>query len=368
MTYNKNCSYTAYATFTRETLLRICPDDVCRWMNYCALGEPDPSGDAKPVHGRDLTLEYAKKALDGGRIVCRFLQDVFSKGDFHKLKQGNLGTHSLYKGAATCASWSGLPKDNINRHGRWHDVATAALAGPLGSCIYVLKKGVQSVMDTLLVDQITKDVARFLALPLPWASLVSNGSFNYKLVPAELKQRVVQAYANAGGNAATNPVRRVPIRVSRDGAQLELIELQDGASGASEAAPTEPTQADTSADSTRMEFAALHTQAFASYASLAVLPKQHKDLYEIWHDFAFGLGGSKAAKHFTSVERGPNKFVFSRRKAFWDVATYLVRAGFTSDVAIDKVYAAYGRQRSVTGILLQMRYGRKHSGHPELGE
>lgn len=32
-------------------------------MNYCALGEPDPSGDAKPVHGRDLTLEYAKKAL-----------------------------------------------------------------------------------------------------------------------------------------------------------------------------------------------------------------------------------------------------------------------------------------------------------------
>lgn len=106
-----------------------------------------------------------------------------------------------------------------------------------------------------------EDVARFLALPLPWASLVSNGSFNYKLVPAELKQRVVQAYANAGGNAATNPVRRVPIRVSRDGAQLELIELQDGASGASEAAPTEPTQADTSADSTRMEFAALHTQA-----------------------------------------------------------------------------------------------------------
>ena len=56
-----------------------------------------------------------------------------------------------------------------------------------------------------------------------------------------------------------------------------------------------------------------------------------------------GLNGCKPAKEFTLEERGKVKSVYCRRKVFWDVITLLVNAGHTSEVAIDKVYANYGR-------------------------
>ncbi|ETK92639.1 hypothetical protein L915_04046 [Phytophthora nicotianae] len=70
------------------------------------------------------------------------------------------------------------------------------------------------------------------------------------------------------------------------------------------------------------------------------LSKRPKDLFEPWHEYEFGYTGVKQARDFTSVERGANKFVDSRRKVFWDEVAGLVRAGFTSDAAIDKVRAA----------------------------
>ncbi|KAG1689228.1 hypothetical protein DVH05_002722 [Phytophthora capsici] len=274
--------YASDATFTREVLLKITPEDVCKWVNYRAFGEAYPSEGAKPVCARSSTLAYAKKAIssfmprvavpwdpvrkegnptrselvnkviktvkrfevrrqgvqsaarrpieydefinlldlvhsaegkgtlpyvvssvltlqwhmitriddmmqlkfdsfspnvqhpgtlmcqlrwskniseerdapeqilmgsldprvcvllnlavhvemttsnseyvfgnsvDGDRVVRRFLQDKFDDAAFYKLKEGNLGTHSLRKGAATYGSRSGLPKDFINRRG-----------------------------------------------------------------------------------------------------------------------------------------------------------------------------------------------------------------------------------------------------------
>ncbi|OWZ22772.1 hypothetical protein PHMEG_0002469, partial [Phytophthora megakarya] len=603
MTFTDDRSYASDGSFDSETLLKISPEDVCRWMNFRAFGEPDPSEDAKPINARSSTLEYAKKAIsafmprstvpwdpirkegnptrsdpvnkviksvkrfevrregvqsaarrpieyaeflellglvrasttkgwlkylvggvltlqwhlitriddmmklkfdsfapnvqypgtltcqlrwskniseerdapeqillgsldprvcvllniavyleasgkestseylfgnaqDGDRVVRRFLQEVFNSRDFHKLKPGNLGTHSLRKGAATYGSRSGLPKDYINRRGRWRTrksivdvyidntqpypdaVAAATLAGPLGPCLYVLKKGVACVTDTLLVDHIASsimqrmddNVARVLALPLLWAALVADGSFEHDLIPKEMKERIVRAYVKVGGNTATNPVSRVPIHVSGDGSQLKLVELQEENTG--EALEHSLGGMDTS----RKEFAAVHSQLFSVQRQVSevmnetlrlrtemqrgqqkmlsvlrriaiqpiqrptelqdetvrprtvTLSKRPKDLYELWHEFEFGLNGAKAAKLFTAAERGGNKFAYSRRKTFWDVVVYLVRAGFTSDVAIDKVYAAYGRQHSVTSILLQMRSDRRTGGHPELRE
>ncbi|KAJ8550596.1 hypothetical protein ON010_g10473 [Phytophthora cinnamomi] len=63
MSFHDGCNYTTNASFTREDLLNISPEDVCRWINYSAFGEPDPSDDAKPVRARSSTLEYAKKAI-----------------------------------------------------------------------------------------------------------------------------------------------------------------------------------------------------------------------------------------------------------------------------------------------------------------
>ncbi|KAL3666787.1 hypothetical protein V7S43_008407 [Phytophthora oleae] len=98
----------------------------------------------------------------------------------------------------------------------------------------------------------------------------------------------------------------------------------------------------------------------------ARLSKRPKDLYELWHEYQVGCGDLKAAKDFTTIGRGANKFAYSRRKVFWDVVSSLVRSGFTSDTAIDKVYSVYGRQLSVTNVLVALRADRMRGGHPSL--
>ncbi|KAL3664985.1 hypothetical protein V7S43_010160 [Phytophthora oleae] len=99
---------------------------------------------------------------------------------------------------------------------------------------------------------------------------------------------------------------------------------------------------------------------------VARLSKRPKDLFQLWHEYQVGCGDLKAAKDFTPIERGANKFAYSRRKVFWDVVANLVRSGFTSDAAIDKVYSVYGRQIAVLNILKALRADRMRGGHPSL--
>merc|ERR1712150_375032 len=98
----------------------------------------------------------------------------------------------------------------------------------------------------------------------------------------------------------------------------------------------------------------------------ARLSRCPKTLFDLWHEYQFGLSGCKPAKEFTLIERGKAKSVYCRRKVFWDVVVKLVNAGHTSEVVIDKVYACYGRNTSVTKILLKMVQDRKTGGHPNL--
>ena len=99
---------------------------------------------------------------------------------------------------------------------------------------------------------------------------------------------------------------------------------------------------------------------------LAKLYRSPKSLFDLWHEYQFGLNGEKPAKEFNSQERGKNKSMYCRRKVFWDVIRNLVNAGFTSDAAIDKVYQVYGRATSVTTILVMMVRDRKTGGNPNL--
>ena len=85
--------------------------------------------------------------------------------------------------------------------------------------------------------------------------------------------------------------------------------------------------------------------------SWAELFKGIKNLYDLWHEYKFGLAGNKAAKHFTSRERGKCRFMYSRRKVFWDMIQKMINAGHTSDSAVDKVYLVYGRSLAFTYIL-----------------
>ena len=78
------------------------------------------------------------------------------------------------------------------------------------------------------------------------------------------------------------------------------------------------------------------------------------------------MGGHKAARDFTREERGKVKFVYSRRKVFWDMVSKLINAGNTSDSSIDLIYDIYGRAQGVTYILRKLAADRRSGGHPRL--
>jgi len=99
------------------------------------------------------------------------------------------------------------------------------------------------------------------------------------------------------------------------------------------------------------------------------LSKRPKDLYSLWTEYTHGLGGLKAARDFTSVERGAVKQKYYRRKTFWDVVATHIDGGFTAPAAIDLLYQVYGRNLSVTMVLNKMLEDRKRFNgrpHPRL--
>jgi hypothetical protein len=51
----------------------------------------------------------------------------------------------------------------------------------------------------------------------------------------------------------------------------------------------------------------------------------------------------------------------------WDCVNVLIRAGLTAQVAIDKIYEVYGKDKPTTYILERMRADRRsHGMHPDL--
>lgn len=96
----------------------------------------------------------------------------------------------------------------------------------------------------------------------------------------------------------------------------------------------------------------------------AALSPTPRDLFELWNEFTIGIGGRKPASQFTAVERGQNKHRFTRRKVVWETIDRMVRRGFTANVAIDRIYAHYGRELSVTRILNAMLKDRREKTIP----
>ncbi|KAG1703778.1 hypothetical protein DVH05_006792 [Phytophthora capsici] len=228
---------------------------------------------------------------DGDRVVRRFLEEIYKKPAFEKLKEGKLGTHSLRKGAATYCSRSGVSKDYVNRRGRWRtrkavvDVyidntqpypdacAAAVLSGPAGPCFYKLKQGIQCVEPSLLLNDVAptvkammgESIAKTLALPLLWAALESTDNIS-DLLPCALQQRIIEAYKKTGGNPELNPVDREAFYVLGDGSQLNLVVINEG-----EVVEMNETRTSLTAtvsggggEGVRREFAALHSQLLTS--------------------------------------------------------------------------------------------------------
>jgi hypothetical protein len=99
--------------------------------------------------------------------------------------------------------------------------------------------------------------------------------------------------------------------------------------------------------------------------SVATLSRCPRDLYALWAEYEYGIAGRKPARQFTAQERGKVKFKYSRRKIVWDTIDRMVRSGSTAQVACDRIYAVYGRNKSVTDIMRCLRQDAP-AGHPNL--
>jgi Transcriptional activator of glycolytic enzymes len=84
----------------------------------------------------------------------------------------------------------------------------------------------------------------------------------------------------------------------------------------------------------------------------ASLSPNPKNLFDLWQEYQIGIGGRKAAKHFSQSERGgKTKHKYCRRKVIWLMVRGMVKLGMTADSAIDQIYAVYGQQTCVTRII-----------------
>ena len=102
--------------------------------------------------------------------------------------------------------------------------------------------------------------------------------------------------------------------------------------------------------------------AIQAEASLSPTPRT---LYTLWEEYMVGIGGRKPAREFTMHERGgANKFKYCRRKVVWDLIESMMRSGLSSNVCIDRIYTAYGENRSVTEIINLVRRDKNEGNLP----
>jgi hypothetical protein len=94
-------------------------------------------------------------------------------------------------------------------------------------------------------------------------------------------------------------------------------------------------------------------------AMMATLMPTPRSLHDLWQEYHHGVGGRKAARLFSYTERGRSKHRYSRRKVVWDLVSRLIRMGDTAETAIDKIYAVYGGQTSVTNIINGLKRDKK---------
>jgi hypothetical protein len=77
------------------------------------------------------------------------------------------------------------------------------------------------------------------------------------------------------------------------------------------------------------------------------LSKKPPDLFALWREYEFGIGGRKVAKDFSPTERGKSRFTYSRRKVVWDCVITQIQLGYTNEAAIDRIYGVYGRGKTI---------------------
>ena len=101
----------------------------------------------------------------------------------------------------------------------------------------------------------------------------------------------------------------------------------------------------------------------------ARLSKRIRTLNLLWDEWLVGLDGNKPALDFTTQERGKVKHMYSKRMHVWKCITLQVHGGLTAEIAIDRIYACFGANLSVTKIIQAFQAAQKcygPNGHPNL--
>ena len=98
----------------------------------------------------------------------------------------------------------------------------------------------------------------------------------------------------------------------------------------------------------------------------AMLSNCPRSLFELWQEYEFGLQGWKAAKRFTSRERGRVKYKYHRRKVVWDMILRLLGRGHSIHTAIGETERVYGEGKTVSTYINLLRCDQRVGHHCDL--
>ena len=88
----------------------------------------------------------------------------------------------------------------------------------------------------------------------------------------------------------------------------------------------------------------------------AMLSNCPRSLFELWQEYKFGLQGQKAAKRFTSQERGRVEYRYHRSKVVWDTILRLLGRGHSIHTAVGAIERVYGEGKTVS-TYINLYYG-----------
>ena len=303
----------------------------------------------------------------------------------------------------------------------WLDIKTANALCIGGAVKYKVKEGCgisdQWIAQTVapgIASQFNSAIAAILGKSLMWAVFDPEIS---SLVPASIRMRIVAAYNTLGEDARLaddqNPIEKAPLMCYENDGVVVIDEVPNnepmmaqGAGGqvvgghdpvgwrnamyvkvsnleqrivvvqnyqASHHNAIESRLRSLEANTSRIALQPVFRpvqgvgvdEDGGGTVGAATLSKCPRNLYVLWQEYQFGLGGRKPARQFTAVERGRVKFKYSRRKIIWGAIDRMVRGGATAQVAIDRIYEVYGRL-NVSAMAAAMREDEKRGGHQQL--
>ncbi|CAK4166287.1 unnamed protein product [Aphanomyces euteiches] len=294
-------------------------------------------------------------------------------------------------------------------------MVASCLCGPCGPIMYKMDNQ-DWCCDSFLCDKIAPHIARLmsrqiavvLSKPLIYAAIQGVAQLDEKfvLMPDKLRNNILREIRIATGVHQTDEiaqiVQRVPIAVSGFGGELNIVELGvDGVANERNSTSVAIMSELAAINSVVLSLKRRQEDVFGLLQSdigelrhhvdsklntlssvvkrVAIIPrarynicpeptpippttpqmsklsKHPSDLYELWREFEFGLGGGKPANDFTSKERGACKWIYSFRLNFWSLVKVMIQRGHSSDTAVDAIYLAYERSNSVTAILNSLR-------------